>query len=128
MDSLTTFTRETDKYPDNYNAKMMSKYGLDLCRGLQAFALADFESAYQILRPLRFDWLQSMSGSRAQVDILNQVLIQCAIKAGFRTDAKNLLKERWAYCAIGLKATSGDEENGVDLLNQRLNAKIQAMM
>ena len=113
------FSRGIDKYPDNFNAKMVSKYGLDLCRGLKAFAESDFSESYRLLRSVRFDWLQNMAGSRAQVDILNQVLIQSAIKSGNRNAAKNLLKERMTSCAF-----VSDE----DLLNERLQAKIKAMM
>lgn len=65
-----------------------------------------------------------MQGSRAQVDVLNQVLIQSAIKSDNRIAAKHLLKERIANC--GFK--SADTEDGTDLLNQRLEAKIQSMM
>jgi len=64
-----------------------------------------------------------MSGSRAQVDVLNQVLIQSAIKSGNRIAAKNLLKERIANCNL-----AGNPEDETDLLNQRLQAKIQSMM
>ena len=75
------------------------------------------------MRPIRFDWLQLMQGSRAQVDVLNQVLIQAAIKSGNRTAARQLLNERLANCHL-----IGTPEEGVSLLNQRLDAKIQSMM
>ena len=65
-----------------------------------------------------------MSGSRAQTDVLNQVLIQSAIKSGNIIGAKQLLKERMANCHL-----SGDPEDpGTDLLNQRLEAKLQSIM
>jgi hypothetical protein len=65
-----------------------------------------------------------MSGSRAQTDVLNQVLIQSAIKSDNTIGAKQLLKERMANCHL-----SGDlEDPGTDLLNQRLQAKIQSIM
>ena len=87
--------------------------------------LPPYEKAFRILKPIRFDWLQLMQGSRAQVDVLNQVLIQSAIKSDNRIAAKHLLKERIANC--GLKSADTDEE-GTELLNQRLDAKIQSMM
>ena len=126
MSSLETFSRQAeDKYPDNWNGKNMTKYGFQLCQGLKAFAEADYEKAFRILKPIRFDWLQLMQGSRAQVDVLNQVLIQSAIKSDNRIAAKHLLKERVANC--GLKSADTDED-GTELLNQRLDAKIQSMM
>ena len=65
-----------------------------------------------------------MSGSRAQTDVLNQVLIQSAIKSGNIIGAKMLIKERMANCHL-----SGDpEDSETDLLNQRLEAKIQSIM
>ena len=125
MNSLATFSREVDdKYPDNWNGKNVSKFGFQLCQGLKAFAESDYDEAFKLMRPIRFDWLQSMSGSRAQVDVLNQVLIQSAIKSGNRLAAKTLLKERLANC----NNLTGDHEEGNDLLNQRLDAKIQSMM
>ena len=64
-----------------------------------------------------------MSGSRAQTDVLNQVLIQSAIKSGNIIGSKQLLKERMANCHL-----SGNPEDGTDLLNQRLEAKLQSIM
>ena len=64
-----------------------------------------------------------MSGSRAQADVLNQVLIQSAIKSGNIIGAKQLLKERMANCHL-----SGNPEDGTDFLNQRLEAKLQSIM
>lgn len=120
LDSLATFSRQSDKYPDNFNLKNVSKYGYKLCQGLKAFAQCSYEEAYQLLKPLRHDWLQCMSGSRAQVDILNQVLIQAAIQSGNRLAAKKFIQERLAGCPF-----SNTEDN---LLTQRLNAKIAAMI
>ena len=124
LNSLETFSREAkDEYPDNWNGKNMKKYGFQLCLGLKEFAESDYEEAFRLLKPIRFDWQQLMSGSRAQTDLLNQVLIQSAIKSGNIIGAKQLLKERMANCHL-----MGNPEDGTDLLNQRLEAKIQSMM
>ena len=124
LNSLETFSREAkDEYPDNWNGKNMKKYGFQLCLGLKEFAESDYEEAFRLLKPIRFDWQQLMSGSRAQTDLLNQVLIQSAIKSGNIIGAKKLLKERMANCHL-----VGNPEDGTDLLNQRLEAKIQSMM
>ena len=85
----------------------------------------NLELIFKMIDCKRFDWLQLMQGSRAQVDVLNQVLIQSAIKSDNRIAAKHLLKERIANC--GLKSADTDED-GTELLNQRLDAKIQSMM
>ena len=101
LDSLTTFSRISDRdYPEILNGKLLNRFGLQLCQGLKAFAEKEFDEAYALLRPIRNDWNQSLSGSRAQVDILNQVLVQAAIKSGNRHGAKQLLKERWSTCGV----------------------------
>ena len=89
-------------------------------RGLKAYAEKEFDEHYNLLRLIRKDWNQSLSGSRAQVDILNQVLVQAAIKSGNRHGAKQLLKERWSTCGVQ------DSEN--PSFNSRLQQKIQAMI
>ena len=76
--------------------------------------------------PIRSDWQQDMQGSRAQVDILNQVLIESAIKAGNRALAKQLLRERLAMCPVNADDNVTDSEEG--LLHHRMTAKIQAMV
>lgn len=122
LDSLATFSRQSEKYPDNFNLKNVSKYGYKLCQGLKAFAQSSYEEAYQLLKPLRHDWLQCMSGSRAQVDVLNQVLIQAAIQSGNRVAARKLIQERLAGSPF---SNTNSEEN---LLTQRLNTKIASMI
>ena len=121
LDSLTTFSRISERdYPEIYNGKLLNRFGLQLCQGLKAFAEKDYDEAYALLRPIRNDWNQSLSGSRAQVDVLNQVLIQAAIKSGNRHGAKQLLKERWSTCGV--------QESENPSLNSRLQQKIQAMI
>ena len=121
IDSLTSFSRTAERdYPENYEGKMLNKFGLQLCQGLKAFAEQDYDTALNLLRPIRTDWNQSLSGSRAQIDVLNQVLIHSAIKSGNKTCAKQLLKERWATCGV----QNSDEPS----TNLRLHEKIQAMI
>ena len=58
----------------------MRKYGLQLFHGLVAFAEEDYEKALRILRPQRNEWFKSLSGSRAQLDLLHLILITSAIR------------------------------------------------
>ena len=115
---MESFSRED--HPDCWNAQLVSSFGFQLCQGLKAFAENDFEEAFRLLRPIRFDWLQKMQGSRAQVDLLNQVLIQSAVKSGDKRAALKLLKERLTSCT--------SEPQDENTLNQRLSVKIHSMV
>ena len=88
-------------------------------QGLKAYAEKEFDEHYNLLRLIRKDWNQSLSGSRAQVDILNQVLVQAGIKSGNRHGAKQLL-ERLSTCGVQ------DSEN--PSFHSRLQQKIQTFL
>ena len=121
---MEKFSHEAgDKYPDNWNGKTVTKFGFQLCQGLKAFAESDYEEAFRLMLPIRFDWLQLMPGSHAQIDLLNQVLIQSAIKSSKKNAAKALLKERMASCNL-----VGNPEDALSFLNGRLDAKIQSII
>lgn len=122
LDSLTAFAEDCDKtYPENSQGQILRSYGLDLFYGLKAFAEENYEDAFRILKPQRHEWMKSLTGSRAQLDILNQVLITCAVRAKNKAWATQLLNERLSTCGF----ISDDKEAS---LNQRLQIKIQAMM
>lgn len=78
--------------------------------------------ALGLLRPIRFDWQQTMAGSRAQTDILNQVLIQSAIRSGNKSAAQKLLDERVAYSPLF------GTPQGMPNWNSRVSAKIQTLI
>lgn len=121
LDSLTAFAEVSDKeYPENSQGLILRDYGLDLFDGLKAFGEENYEDAFRILRPQRHEWVKSMTGSRAQLDILNLVLITSAMKAGKKAAATQLLNERLSTCGL-----VNDQEPS---LNQRLQLKIQAML
>ena len=123
LDSLTAFTEDCDKaYPENSQGQILRGYGLDLFHGLKAFAEENYEDAFRILKPQRHEWMKSLTGSRAQLDILNQVLITCAVRAKNKAWATQLLNERLSTC--GLISDNNEEPS----LNQRLQIKIQAMI
>ena len=121
---MKTFSNEAgDKYPDNWNGKTVNKFGFQICQGLKAFAESDYEEAFRLMLPIRFDWLQLMPGSHAQIDLLNQVLIQSAIKSSKKNAAKALFKERMASCNL-----IGNPEDVLSFLNGRIDAKIQSII
>jgi hypothetical protein len=122
VESVATFAREFDKYSDGWNAQVSAKIGVALCRGLVAFAESDYDEALRLMRPIRHDWNSLLGGSHAQKDILNQVLVHSAIKAGNRQVAKQLLQERLAFSA------GSRQENEESCMNDRIMASIQAMI
>ena len=124
INSLTSFSEERNKHPECWNLRNTEDWGVFLCHGLKAFAECDYETALNMIKPIRFDYQTRMAGSRAQMDVFNQVLIQSAIRSGDRKTAKQLLQERWAHCSLDSYASDTGEPN----LNRRLEAKLQSLM
>lgn len=118
VDRITSFSREASKYPDSWSSHVNGKVGVPLARGLVAFGEANYSEAVEHLHPIRHDWMTYLGGSHAQKDILNQVLIQAAIRAGMTRTAKQLLQERLAFSA------GHSAEESESSLNQRLIQKV----
>jgi len=123
INSLTEFSQKRHDYPKNWNCQNVADWGLTLSQGLKAFAESDYETALKLIRSVRFDYQTRIAGSRAQCDIINQVMIQSAIRSGDRRIAQLLLEERWAHCGNGSMLPETDS-----CLNQRLENEIIGMI
>ena len=88
INSLTEFSQKRHDYPKNWNCQNVADWGLTLSQGLKAFAESDYETALKLIRSVRFDYQTRIAGSRAQCDIINQVMIQSAIRSGDRRIGK----------------------------------------
>ncbi|HEY6134014.1 MAG TPA: tetratricopeptide repeat protein [Rubrivivax sp.] len=77
-----------------------SAVGLPLLRGLVAYGHRRFDTAVEQLSAVR-DSCQRLGGSHAQRDVIDQTLIDAAIRAGRPRLARHLLNER-----LGAKARS----------------------
>ncbi len=79
--------------PNDYASAIMNAVTTPICRGLQAYARRDYETAIETLLPLRHDW-QPIGASHAQRDLFAQTLIEATLKAGRGDLAVSLLSER----------------------------------
>ncbi|OAN73264.1 hypothetical protein A8B83_00430 [Rhodobacteraceae bacterium EhC02] len=67
--------------------------GLQIAKGLHAFASGEYSSAWLHLNVGRAD-LQSIGGSHAQRDIFERITIEAALRGGYLQAAENLLRDR----------------------------------
>lgn len=67
--------------------------GLQVAKGLHAFASGEYSSAWLHLNAGRAD-LQSIGGSHAQRDIFERITIEAALRGGYLQAAENLLRDR----------------------------------
>ncbi|WP_019630127.1 tetratricopeptide repeat protein [Actinomadura atramentaria] len=74
--------------------------GLPVCRAIAAFAQKDYDAAVDLMMPVRHA-LRRTGGSDAQRDVLQQTLIEAAVRAGRTTTARTLLGERIARRPAG---------------------------
>jgi hypothetical protein len=74
---------------------MTREVGLPVCRAFQAFIRRHYDEAIELLLPVR-TIAHRFGGSHAQRDILNQTLIEAAIRAGRHRLAQHLVNERVA--------------------------------
>ncbi|MCK6453352.1 MAG: tetratricopeptide repeat protein [Alphaproteobacteria bacterium] len=98
------------------NAMMAREVGVPVCRALHAFGRGDYDTAIDLLMPVRAI-AHRFGGSHAQRDLLSLTLIEAALRAGRGRLARALLAERtelkpaspfaWAMTARALDA-AGD--------------------
>jgi tetratricopeptide (TPR) repeat protein len=77
------------------NVMMTREIGLPVCRAFQAFIRRHYDEAVELLLPVR-TIAHRFGGSHAQRDVLNQTLIEAAIRAGRQRLAQHLVNERVA--------------------------------
>ena len=75
---------------------------IPLCEGIVAYEAGDYETACNILWPMRND-LAPVGGSHTQRDLFRQILEDAAVKGGRTEQAKALFSER-------LSQVPGDSE------------------
>ncbi|HEY8290177.1 MAG TPA: hypothetical protein VIG49_12975, partial [Acetobacteraceae bacterium] len=75
-------------------ARLVGEIGVPLCEAVLAHGQGRFADAVALMRPLLGD-LYQLGGSHAQQDVLAQLYLDAALKAGLRDDAR-LLVERAA--------------------------------
>jgi tetratricopeptide (TPR) repeat protein len=75
-------------------ARLVGEIGVPLCEAVLAHGQGRFADAVALMRPLLGD-LYRLGGSHAQQDVLAQLYLDAALKAGLRDDAR-LLVERAA--------------------------------
>lgn len=98
------------------NAAVTAELGLPVCKALVAFHAGRYDEAFSLIYPIR-RMLYRCGGSHAQRDVLHQTLLEAAIRAGRRDEARNMATERvtirpdspvnWKFCAK-LATASGD--------------------
>ncbi len=89
LESLRAFAATSD----NYAASVTAGTVLPVCEAVLAFYGQDYGRVVELLRPLRYE-LAGVGGSHAQRDVFTQLLIHAALRAGERTLALALLRER----------------------------------
>lgn len=95
------------------NAMMTREVGLPACQALVAFEGGDYQTAVDILEPLRLV-AHRFGGSHAQRDVLSLTLIEAALRGGLGNFARALAAER-----LALKPASP--------FNRELAARAQAL-
>jgi hypothetical protein len=78
---------------DDEVAQAAARILLPVCRGLLAFARADYRGALDALLPVRHD-LAGMGASHAQRDVFAQLTIEAALRAGRQEVVRRLVSER----------------------------------
>ena len=103
-----------------WNSYVLGKVGKELCRGLLAFANEDYTECVELMYPVRHDLMSFIGGSKAQLSILNQILMTAAVRAGndYHSLAKQLLQEQATTCGYRTK----------DNFHQRIAEKIGAFI
>ena len=77
------------------NVTTTTQIGLPVCRALLAFGRGQYAEAFALLFPLR-RILERCGGSNAQRDVIQQTLVEAAIRAGLWREARALVDERLA--------------------------------
>lgn len=77
------------------NAQMTRDVGIPICRALLAFSRGDYDTAVDLLLPIRYR-SNRFGGSYAQRDVIALTLIEAALRAGRFKQAHALLAERMA--------------------------------
>lgn len=93
--ALDRMAKDLANYADQggtFDQETSGKISVPLATAMQARLSGDFQSATEILLDARFDF-QSMGGSVAQRDMLDVLLIDCALAAGQTRQAQRLLAE-----------------------------------
>jgi len=89
LESLTRFANT----PDNFAASITESAVLPLCQAILAYGTEDYDSAVELLLPLRYD-IAAVGGSHAQRDLFTQLLIAAAHRDGRLGLARAFLRER----------------------------------
>ncbi|MFC5747179.1 tetratricopeptide repeat protein [Actinomadura rugatobispora] len=77
------------------NAAVTAAVGLPVCRAIVAFARGRHREVLDLLMPVRRE-LYRCGGSHAQRDVVHQTLLEAALRAGRRDEARTLVGERLA--------------------------------
>lgn len=75
---------------DAGNAPAVGEVALPLCEGILAHRRGDYAGALDIMRP-RIGETYRLGGSHAQHDVLAQLFLDCAVRAGSYADARRML-------------------------------------
>jgi len=78
---------------DDWNAHVFRTVGTDLCRGMAAYGAGEFDTACDLIWPIKDD-LAPIGGSHAQRDLFPQVLGDALLKAERFGQARSLFAER----------------------------------
>ena len=79
--------------PHNSTAETMRPVTIPVCEAILAYRDKAYERAVDLLWPIRGDW-QRLGASHAQRDILVQILLDAALKAGRIDQARDVVAER----------------------------------
>ncbi len=113
-EKLIASLREFAATPKDYAASVTLSTVIPLCTAIKAFHEGNYTAVLDLLRPLRYR-LDCVGGSHAQRDVFTLLLIEAALRAGERTLALTLLRERitnrpnsvttWTRYAAALEST-----------------------
>jgi hypothetical protein len=77
------------------NVRVTAEIGLPVCKALLAFGYESYVEAFELLYPIRHV-IHRSGGSDAQRDVIQQTLVEAAIRADRRLEAQRLVGERLA--------------------------------
>jgi predicted Zn-dependent protease len=91
--TLLESVRRQAQYAPPFSRAVWAEVALPACEGLYAHARGDYDHAWHRLG-LALPRLAEVGGSHAQRDLFEQILLDCALKAGRLTAAQQMLELR----------------------------------
>lgn len=84
---------ETTRRAEGEAQRVIAHPGLQVARGLHAFASGAYGQAWMHLSAGRSDF-QTLGGSHAQRDVFDRIFIEAALRAGYMDSAEALIRDR----------------------------------